>query len=124
MRIALAKGVVFREDRFRNRVILLRRDTFISDAAERLGAIVRTGAISPCLLREKETENRMSKQSFLTLILVVVLLSTLTAQAGRPLETVRVHVENVLTVLRDTSLKGASGEKIKKDKIRTISEKE
>jgi phospholipid transport system substrate-binding protein len=45
------------------------------------------------------------------------------ADAGVPLDTVKGHVDKVLDVLRDSSLKGGSKEKIKKDKIRTISEK-
>jgi len=43
--------------------------------------------------------------------------------AGMPLDTVKMHVDNVLSVLRDPSLKSESAKKLKKDKIRTISEK-
>jgi phospholipid transport system substrate-binding protein len=45
------------------------------------------------------------------------------SHAGAPIETVKGHVDKVLDVLRDPSIKGASREKIKKDKIRFISEK-
>jgi len=46
----------------------------------------------------------------------------LTVYAGAPLETIKGHVNNVLDVLRDNSLKGESGEAVKKEKIRSISE--
>ena len=47
----------------------------------------------------------------------------LSAFAGAPLETVKGHVDKVLDVLRDPSLKAESARKAKKDKIRAISEK-
>jgi len=63
-------------------------------------------------------------QSLLKLVLIVVLMhAPVSADAGVPLDTVKGHVDKVLDVLRDSSLKGGSKEKIKKDKIRTISEK-
>ena len=43
--------------------------------------------------------------------------------AGVPLDTVKVHVDKVLDVLRDPSLKPESAKKLKKDKIRAIAEK-
>ena len=42
---------------------------------------------------------------------------------GLPLDTVKGHVDKVLDVLRDPSLKAESAKKAKKDKIRAISEK-
>jgi phospholipid transport system substrate-binding protein len=45
------------------------------------------------------------------------------AFAGVPLETVKGHVDKVLEVLRDPSLKAESAKKVKKDKIMAISEK-
>jgi len=63
-------------------------------------------------------------QRLLKLVLIVVLMhAPVSADAGVPLDTVKGHVDKVLDVLRDSSLKGGSKEKIKKDKIRTISEK-
>jgi len=43
--------------------------------------------------------------------------------AGVPLTTVERHVNSVLDVLRDPALKGETGKKIKKEKVRAISEK-
>lgn len=54
---------------------------------------------------------------------IIVLLVPLYAFAGAPLNTVQGHVNKVLEVLRDPSLKGESGKKAKKEKIRAISEK-
>jgi phospholipid transport system substrate-binding protein len=63
-------------------------------------------------------------QRLLKLVLIAVLMhAPVSADAGVPLDTVKGHVDKVLDVLRDSSLKGGSKEKIKKDKIRTISEK-
>lgn len=45
------------------------------------------------------------------------------AFAGVPLDTVKVHVDKVMDVLRDPALKPESAKKLKKDKIRAIAEK-
>jgi len=64
------------------------------------------------------------KQRLLKLVLIIALMHVpLLAHAGAPLETVKGHVDKVLDVLRDSSLKGESMKKIKKEKIRSISEK-
>lgn len=64
----------------------------------------------------------MKKKIFgLTFIFLFITCSTV--YAGAPLETIKGHVNNVLDVLRDNSLKGESGEAVKKEKIRSISEK-
>ena len=42
--------------------------------------------------------------------------------AGVPLDTVKMHVDKVLDVLRDPSLKAESSKKLKRDKIRAIAE--
>jgi phospholipid transport system substrate-binding protein len=64
------------------------------------------------------------RQRLLRIVLIIVLVHVpIAARAGAPLETVKGNVNKVLDVLRDSSLKGGSGEKIKKDKIRLISEK-
>jgi phospholipid transport system substrate-binding protein len=64
------------------------------------------------------------KQRVLRIVLIILLLHVpVAARAGAPLETVKGNVNKVLDVLRDSSLKGATGEKVKKDKIRVISEK-
>jgi len=57
---------------------------------------------------------------------VVLLLFTFIpfpAFAGVPLDTVKTHVDKVLDVLRDPSLKPESAKKLRKDKIRAIAEK-
>jgi phospholipid transport system substrate-binding protein len=64
------------------------------------------------------------KQRLLRLVLIIVLMHVpVSVHAGVPLETVKGHVDKVLDVLRDTSLKGESMKKIKKEKIRFVSEK-
>ena len=65
----------------------------------------------------------MKPRRCIILLVVGMLLFPVTARAGTPLETVKGHVNNVLDVLRDSSLKGESSKKIKKDKIRSLSEK-
>lgn len=54
---------------------------------------------------------------------ILCLIFPVSAFAGIPLETVKGHVDKVLDVLRDPSLKAESAKKVKKDKIRVISEK-
>lgn len=56
-------------------------------------------------------------------ILVILLTFPLYVYAGAPLETVKGHVNKVLDVLRDPSLKGELGKKAKKTKIHAISDK-
>lgn len=64
------------------------------------------------------------KKHVLKIVPVVMLLFIpVSVYAGAPSETVKGHVDRVLDVLRDPSLKGAAQEKVKKDKIRFISEK-
>jgi phospholipid transport system substrate-binding protein len=54
---------------------------------------------------------------------ILCLIFPVAAFAGIPLETVKGHVDKVLDVLCDPSLKAESAKKVKKDKIQTISEK-
>jgi phospholipid transport system substrate-binding protein len=56
-------------------------------------------------------------------LLVVLLIVPLPVFAGAPLDSVKANVDKVLDVLRDPALKGESGKKTKKTKIRSISEK-
>ena len=60
---------------------------------------------------------------FIELVLIFLFVTPLCAHAGTPLETVKERVNEVLDILRDQSLRGELGEKTKKNKIRTISEK-
>jgi len=57
------------------------------------------------------------------LTFILCLIFPVSAFAGIPLETVKGHVDNVLDVLRAPSLKSESSKKVKKDKIRAISDK-
>jgi phospholipid transport system substrate-binding protein len=57
------------------------------------------------------------------LSLILLLVFPLYAYAGIPLDTVKGHINKVLDVLRDPALKGEPKKKMKKEKIRTISEK-
>lgn len=63
------------------------------------------------------------KRYLIRMTLILCLLFPLSAFAGVPLETVKGSVDKVLEVLRDPSLKAESAKKVKKDKIRAISEK-
>jgi len=65
----------------------------------------------------------MAKYNVLLSLLIFLLIAPCSAHAGVPLETVKGHVDKVLDVLRDPSLKGESAKKIKKEKIRFLSEK-
>ena len=65
----------------------------------------------------------MKPRGCIILLVFGMLLFPVTARAGTPLETVKGHVNSVLDVLRDSSLKGESSKKIKKEKIRSLSEK-
>jgi len=53
----------------------------------------------------------------------IFLVVPLAARADTPLATVQLHVNNVLDVLRDPSLKGESMKKRKQERIRDITEK-
>ena len=55
--------------------------------------------------------------------LILCLIFPVSAFAGIPLETVKGHVDKVLDVLHDPSLKAESAKKVKKDKIRAVAEK-
>jgi len=55
--------------------------------------------------------------------LFLCMIIPLPAFAGVPLETVKVHVDKVLDVLRDPALKPESAKKLKKERIRAIAEK-
>lgn len=64
------------------------------------------------------------KQKLCVLVLILILVHVpVSAHAGVPSETVKGHVDKVLDVLRDQSLKGGSREKAKKDKLRALSGK-
>ena len=64
-----------------------------------------------------------TKKCLMGVVLLLCTIIPLQAFAGVPLETVKVHVDKVLDVLRDPPLKAESGKKLKKEKIRAISEK-
>jgi len=55
-------------------------------------------------------------------IIIVFLMVPLCVYAGPPLEAVKTQVNKVMDVLRDSSLKGESGKKVKREKLRSISE--
>jgi len=63
------------------------------------------------------------KKTTTAFILLLLLSLPLSSFAGAPLDSVKGNVDKVLNVLRDPALKGDSGKKAKKAKIRTISEK-
>ena len=63
------------------------------------------------------------KKCLMSIIITVFVIYSVPALAGVPLDTVKGHSDKVLDVLRDPALKGETAKKIKKDKLRTISEK-
>jgi phospholipid transport system substrate-binding protein len=66
---------------------------------------------------------KAKKRCLMGVALFFCMIIPLPAFAGVPLDTVKVHVDKVLDVLRDPSLKPESAKKLRKDKIRTIAEK-
>lgn len=64
----------------------------------------------------------MKKQG-IALTLIILLIVPLSVYAGAPLDSVKVNINKVLDVLRDPALKGESGKKTKRQKIRSISDK-
>ncbi len=55
-------------------------------------------------------------------IIIIFLMVPFCVYAGAPLEAVKTQVNKVLDVLRDSSLKGEAGKKVKRERIRNISE--
>ncbi|MBI5675086.1 MAG: ABC transporter substrate-binding protein [Nitrospirae bacterium] len=68
-------------------------------------------------------QEEIVKNCIVVMTLILCLIFPITVFAGAPLEAVKGHVDKVLDVLRDPSLKAESAKKAKKDKIRSISEK-
>jgi phospholipid transport system substrate-binding protein len=68
-------------------------------------------------------QKKAMKQHLVRMTLILCLIFPLSAFAGVPLETVKGHLDKVLDVLRDPSLKAESAKKAKKDRIRAISDK-
>ena len=62
------------------------------------------------------------KKAMLGLLLPLLLIFPTFAYSGTPLDTVKENVNKVLEVLRDPTLKGEPGIKVKKEKVRSISE--
>lgn len=62
------------------------------------------------------------KNCIVVMTLILCLIFPITVFAGVPLEAVKGHVDKVLDVLRDPSLKAESARKAKKDKVRAIAE--
>ena len=58
------------------------------------------------------------KKDLAGFLLILLLISPPVAYSAAPSETVKDHINKVFEVLRDPALKGESGRKIKKEKIR------
>ena len=63
------------------------------------------------------------KKGVVGILLVLWLVSPLEANSAVPLDMLKIHIDKVLEVLRDPALKGESERKVKKERIRAISEK-
>ncbi len=68
-------------------------------------------------------QEKTMKDYLMRMILILCLVFPVSAVAGAPLEAVKSNVDKVLDVLRDPSLKAQSARKVRKDRIRVISEK-
>ena len=64
----------------------------------------------------------MKKRHIGSLFILLLIILPPAAHSGPPLDLVREKVNQVLDVLRDPALKGDAGEKIKKEKISSISQ--
>lgn len=64
----------------------------------------------------------MKKNLFSVLLLIFLLIIPPLAYSAAPSETLKEHINKVLEVLRDPVLKGEPGRKVKREKIRSISE--
>jgi phospholipid transport system substrate-binding protein len=62
------------------------------------------------------------KKLILRLAVIALIIIPFTVYAGAPLDAMKTHINNILDVLGDKSLKGKSGDKTKKEKIRVISQ--
>jgi phospholipid transport system substrate-binding protein len=62
------------------------------------------------------------KKGVVGVLLILWLMSPLVTHSAVPVDMLREHVNKVLEVLRDPALKGESGRKVKKERIRVISE--
>jgi phospholipid transport system substrate-binding protein len=62
------------------------------------------------------------KKGVVGILLVLWLMSPLEANSAVPLDMLKIHIDKVLEVLRDPALKGESERKVKKERIRAISE--
>ncbi|HSO72044.1 MAG TPA: ABC transporter substrate-binding protein [Thermodesulfobacteriota bacterium] len=63
------------------------------------------------------------KRPIVLLTIVLLLLFSLPAQAGPPMEAVQTNVNKVLEVLRDPKLKEASAKEVQREKLRVIYER-
>ena len=73
-------------------------------------------------LQNKAKGGLPMKKMFIGFNLILFLFLPLSLYAGVPLTTVEQHVNKVLNVLRDPTLKGESAKKVKQEKLRAISE--
>jgi phospholipid transport system substrate-binding protein len=73
-------------------------------------------------LQNKSRGGLSMKKTLIGLHLILFLFLPLSLYAGVPLTTIEHHVNKVLNVLRDPALKGESAKKVKKEKLRAISE--
>jgi phospholipid transport system substrate-binding protein len=68
-------------------------------------------------------QKEVIKKYLVGITLMLCLIFTAPVFAGAPLDAVKGNVDKVLEILRDPSLKPESARKVKKDKIKAISEK-
>jgi phospholipid transport system substrate-binding protein len=72
--------------------------------------------------RRNDFQEADMKKALLGFLLTLLLTFPTFAYSAVPLDTVKEHVNKVLEVLRDPALQGEPGRKVKKERIRSISE--
>ena len=70
----------------------------------------------------RATISRLIK-GFLAFFLMACFMYPVTVRAGIPLDTVKTQVMGVIDILRDPSLKGEAGKKVKRERVRAASDK-
>ena len=62
------------------------------------------------------------RRKTVVLVLIVFLMVPFYVHAGPPLDAVKSQINKILDILRNPSLKGEAGKKVKREKIRGVSE--
>jgi phospholipid transport system substrate-binding protein len=72
--------------------------------------------------KRNDSQEADMKKNLSGLLLILLLIFPPFAYSASPSDTLKEHINKVLEVLRDPNLKGEPGKKVKREKIRSISE--